>query len=143
MRSVNTSGKSQQLAKSSKIDNVDFGAPDSHFIGTLDPQLRDLDAAENQAKESTVDDQELAAQSTISDEELNKTAFQGDVDEDGVAALVDNVDKDVAMLGGDANTFVMTFVKYNVVIRSSKGLLKRWRDTIADSMQEPCPWLYL
>jgi hypothetical protein len=28
------------------------------------------------------------------------------------------------MLGGDANTFVMTFVKYNVVIRSSKGLLK-------------------
>jgi hypothetical protein len=45
---VNTSGKSQQLAKSSQID-------------TLDPQLRDLDAAENRAKESTVDDQELPA----------------------------------------------------------------------------------
>lgn len=73
---------------------------------------------------STFDDQEFLAQLTISDEELNKATFQGGVDEDGVVALVDGVDKDVEMLGGDANAFVMTFARYNAVIRSDKGMLE-------------------
>jgi hypothetical protein len=119
LRSVNTSYTSRKPAEASKI-----AATDSHFIDSLDPQLRDLDAAGNQMKESTVGDQDISALPSISDADLNRTAFQGDVDEDGIAALVDNDEEGHAMLGGDANIFIMTFANYNVVLRSSKKLLK-------------------
>jgi len=83
-----------------KITEID---EEALFLANLDPQLHPP---------------------PMTDEELHKTAFEGEVDSAGIAALADTDGADVAILGGDANAFIMAFTTFNVVIRSEKGAVK-------------------
>ncbi|KAH7393383.1 hypothetical protein BKA64DRAFT_755535 [Cadophora sp. MPI-SDFR-AT-0126] len=103
-KSTNTMIQPAAQAKITKIDE------EALFLANLDPQLHPP---------------------PMTDEELHKTAFEGEVDPAGIAALADTEDADVAMLGGDANAFIMAFATFNVVTRSDKGLVKEGETAFA------------